>query len=68
MEFIDIAPECFADKDLTVISYKGENFYRACNALVKRHADGSSLHCVKRVGHPSVTHESYDGHVTSEDY
>jgi hypothetical protein len=54
-----LGPECFTDGD--VISYKGENYYRACNVLVSDLEDGGQSHCVKRVNHPSKQHEDYDG-------
>lgn len=60
-DFIDIAPECFTDGDELVISYKGENYYRACGYPVNSAPQGGSSHCVKRVNHPSKQHEDYDG-------
>lgn len=60
-DFPPIGPECFSNKERTVISWKGENFYKACDALVVEHPDGGASHCVKRVGHPSIIHESFDG-------
>lgn len=50
-DFVDIGPECFADKDLTVISYKGENFYKACGRMVTGSLQNGGSHCVKRVNH-----------------
>lgn len=62
--FIDIGPECFSDMDRTVICWKGENFYRACDAVVISHTlNGGRTHCVKRVGHPGEYHEDFDGNV-----
>lgn len=58
-DFIDIGPQCFTDGD--VISYKGENFYRACGELVAELEGGGRSHCVKRIGHPGNQHEDYDG-------
>lgn len=43
-----------------VISYKGANFYRACDAYVRNLPSGGTSHCVKRVGHSSE-HEDFDG-------
>lgn len=57
--FTDIAPECFTDGD--VISYKGQNFYRACDFLVTEEPEGAGSYCVKRVNHPSGVHEDYIG-------
>lgn len=63
-DFIDIGPECFSDSDRTVISWKGENFYRACDAVVVAHKlEGGSTHCVQRVGHPDNIHQDFDGTV-----
>jgi hypothetical protein len=64
-DFIDIGPQCFAGKDKLVISWEGENYYRACSKLVKERLDGSSTHCVKRVGHPNAC-EDYDGDTRDE--
>jgi hypothetical protein len=63
-DFTVLGPELFTDRQVEVISYKGENFYRACNVLVKEDADGGASHCVKRVGHPRPNeHEDYDGNI-----
>lgn len=59
-DFIDIGPECFANKEETVISWKGENFYRACDKLVTGTLEGAASHCVKRVRHKNDC-EDYDG-------
>lgn len=56
-----LAPECFTNGK--VIAYKGENYYKACDALVMITHDGEQVHCVKRVGHPSLDHEDYHGNV-----
>ena len=53
-----LGPELFINGD--VISYKGENYYRACDYPVAQ-VGGSQTHCVKRVGHQSHIHEDYDG-------
>src|SRR4051794_39824807 len=59
-DFIDIGPECFANKDALVISYKGENYYKACGIMVKGRLDGGATTCVKRVNHKNDC-EDYDG-------
>lgn len=59
--FINIGPECFANDDATVISFKGENYYRACNKFVHQDSEGTRSHCVKRVGHPAALCEDFDG-------
>lgn len=67
-DFPVIGPECFSDKEGTVISYKGEHYYKACNAFVKDNPDGGQSFCVKRVNHPGRLriHESYDGTIRKE--
>lgn len=57
--FTDIGPECFTDD--YVISYKGENYYKACDEFVYDRDDGGQSFCVKRVDHPGMYHEAYDG-------
>lgn len=64
--FTDIGPECFAGQGDTVISWKGENFYKACGHPVITNEDGSGSSCVKRVDHPGVKHEDYDGNIYDE--
>ncbi len=58
---VDIGPECFTDLDAKVISYKGENYYLACDKVVTNRPEGGQSFCVKRVGHPSREHEDWDG-------
>lgn len=58
-ELVDIGPECFTNGE--VISYKGENYLKACDKFVADHADGSRTFCVRRKGHPGGVHEDYDG-------
>lgn len=58
-EYKRLGPECFIDGD--VISYQGENFFRACGAFVRDRPDGGQTFCVKRTGHPGVEHEDFDG-------
>lgn len=60
-DFIFIGNECFAMGDRSYISYKGEQYYRACNHFVADRVDGGVEFCVKRVGHPGSDHESYSG-------
>jgi len=63
--YIDIGPECFTNGN--VISYKGENYYRACDAFVNdRSEEGGQSFCVKRVDHPGTIHEAYDGTIRDE--
>lgn len=65
---IDIGPGCFSDEEKTVISFEGNNFYRACDEFVAGHADGSMSYCVKRVGHPGDVHEDFDGVLNSKSF
>lgn len=60
-ELIDIGPECFTNGN--VISYKGENYYRACGSFVANLPEGGQSYCVKRVDHYGP-HENYDGIIT----
>jgi len=48
-----------------VINHKGENYYKACDAIVAKLDDleGGMSHCVKRLDHPSTEHEDYQGRV-----
>lgn len=66
-EITIIGPECFASTDDTVISWKGVNYYQACDELVVAGPKGSSTHCVKRVDHPGDIHEDYDGFRKTDD-
>lgn len=59
-DIIDIGPECFANGEATIISYKGENYYKTCDALVIEGL-GSRSYCVKRCGHGGDIHEDFDG-------
>ena len=48
-----------------VISYEGENYYRACNYKVSDKPDGGTTYCVKHVDHrsnPNSLHEDFEGH------
>lgn len=62
--YTDIGVECFTDG--LVISYKGENYYKACDAFVHDLEDGGQAFCVKRMNHPTEIHESYDGTTREE--
>lgn len=57
--YLTIGPECFTDGK--VISYKGANYYKACDAWVRDLPNGGQSHCVSRVGHPSHLHEDSEG-------
>lgn len=60
-ESVTLGPELFIGNSGDVISFKGENFYRACNRFVRKLDNGDSTHCVKRAGHPGTICEDYDG-------
>jgi hypothetical protein len=64
--FVTIGPECFADGSLNTISYKGENYYRACSEPVVKFASGAISHCVKRVNH-KTDHEDWGGNMKKND-
>jgi phosphoribosylpyrophosphate synthetase len=58
-DYTVIGPECFVDG--VVISYKGENYYKSCDAFVYDREDGGQSFCVLRVNHHGTIHEAYDG-------
>ncbi len=64
-DFTIIGPECFTNGN--VISYKGENYFRACEKFVYDRPDGVQSFCIKRVGHPGNFHEAYDGTTKNEE-
>lgn len=61
-----IGPECFAgdiDGDPEVaLSWKGQNYYKACGEYVKKNPDGSETTCVLpvQVIHKHATHMDFD--------
>lgn len=55
----DIGPEAFTNG--LVISYKGANYYKACDEFVADTLSGGQEFCVKRVNHGGFVHEAYDG-------
>ena len=63
----DIGPECFADLDAGIISYKGKNFYEACDAHVYARYEGGNAFCVKPKGHKNANHEAFDGTILTVD-
>lgn len=66
MEPKDLDAPAFTNIVETVISYKGENFYKACGELVTGRPDEGTTSCVKRVGHPGDIHEDFDGNTTEQ--
>lgn len=62
-------PEMFASADLKVISYKGENYYRACGEPVwESKEDGTKSSCIKPRGHLYSDHEDVYGHLLQYGY
>lgn len=61
-DIIDLGSEMFASADLKVISYKGENYYRACGAELFQDPDnGTTSSCIKPIGHVYSEHEDANG-------
>lgn len=63
-----LGPEMFTNREHSVICWKGENYYRACGNQVTLNDDGSGSTCVKRVDHPGLDHEDYDGQIHNDFY
>lgn len=57
----DLDAPAFTNPVETVISYKGENYYRACGVLVTQSPGNGTTSCVKRQDHPGTIHEDFDG-------
>lgn len=64
----DLGPEMFATGDGTVISWKGDSFYKACDVEVEKFPEGGTSHCVKRVNHKSWDHEDYEGRTRDRNF
>lgn len=63
-DIVDLGPEMFASSDFKVISYKGENYYRACGEKVfESKEDGSTSSCIKPIGHLYSDHEDAFGRI-----
>lgn len=58
-DYVDIGASCFMKGD--VINYLGENFYKACSSFVAELEGGGQSSCVKRIGHPGIIHEDFEG-------
>lgn len=54
--------------DRSVITWKGEDYYKACGKYVARLDLDETSHCVKREGHPSMIHEDFVGRTRDEGY
>lgn len=63
-DYLVLGPECFTRRDdLSVISYKGQNYYLACDMIVARDlVSRAATHCVKPRRHSS-DHEDHTGRV-----
>lgn len=55
-DYISIGPGAFAIQDLSVISYRGENYYKACGEKVKDIVSGGTSTCVFPARFPHETH------------
>lgn len=53
--------EIFTNEAQTIIHWKGANFYKACDILVRSKVGGGKSYCVKRVNHHGDIHEDWDG-------
>lgn len=57
-----IGSDCSINDESTVICYKEKFYYRVCGLPVKDSINEVSF-CVKRINHPGVLHEDYEGNV-----
>lgn len=57
----DTVQGAFSNENETIINWKGENFYRACDAFVMNKPGGGESHCVKPVYHSGDLHVDWDG-------
>lgn len=62
-----VGPEAFTDPEGAVISWRGENFYRACGKYVTGGNDQGGTTCVKHVNHPPPLCENYHGRVRDQE-
>lgn len=58
----DLDAPAFTNRAETVISYKGDNYYKACGVIVG-HYEGGLTSCVKRLNHPGNVHEDWAGRI-----
>lgn len=67
---VNLGSEMFANGDLSVISYKGENYYQSCGEVVtgSGHPDEESTTCVRRVRHPGRIHEDWDDNTREDEW
>jgi hypothetical protein len=65
-ELKGIGPEAFTNAEETVISFKGSNFYRACDAFVRNRPEGGASYCIRQMGHEDNNHIDFSGHSTKE--
>lgn len=63
-ELVDLGPEMFSDVSGTVISYQGENYYKACGAFVRNNEQGGTSSCVMPVRFEHDVHMDYRGNTT----
>lgn len=65
-DFLILGPEIFTDKDEKVISWQGSNYYRACDAFVRKRPEGGASYCIRQMGHEDNNHIDFSGHCTRE--
>lgn len=53
--------QIFTNEAQTIMNWAGENFYKACGFPVVENEDGSGSSCVKRIDHPGIVHEDFEG-------
>ena len=66
-ELVDLGPEMFGDVSGTVISYHGENYYKACGEFVRKNEEGGTSSCVMPSRFEHETHMDYKGNTTEGD-
>ena|ERR1700741_342817 len=59
---IDLGNSCFVSSDLRVISYQGENYYKACGHLVSEKGEKTTS-CILPEGHAYRNHEDFYGNL-----
>lgn len=62
----DVPGSAFMDDTGSVINVAGDNFYKACGALVAGEPGKGYTTCVKPQNHPNTDHEDYYGVVTTD--
>lgn len=55
-EIVPIGPECFANGEQTVISWKGQEYVKTCGSFVADLPDGGKAFCTLTFDHPGFEH------------